>query len=125
MIMGVKSTEIFTKRFAIFFVLCLILSNTVNSQVLEKTEVDSVDKKRSDRLAFLVAYFGETITHPGFNLGVEYSLWEKKKLMLLSSVNLGAYTHPRHHRALFTNLKAGLRFTTSYGLYTDIFIGIG
>ena len=123
--MKLTLTKLPNQKIALCFVLIFALSNMVQAQVIVQNDVDTLDERKLGKYALTAAYFGETITHPGFNLGVEYILWEKRKLKLISSANIGWYTHPRHHHALFLNLEGGFRATASYGLYTDLFVGIG
>ncbi len=118
-------TNVPYQKIALCFVLIFALSKMVQAQVSVKSDIEPLDERKISKYALTAAYFGETITHPGFNLGMEYILWEKRKLKLISSANMGWYTHPRHHRALFLNLEGGCRATASYGLYTDLFVGIG
>ena len=95
-------------NFTKFICLILLLGTLkAHSQDINAT----TNKKTSGKYALNAAYFGETITHPGLTVGLEYTLLEGRKRSLISSVNLGGYTHPRHHRALFLNLEGGLRRT--------------
>jgi hypothetical protein len=118
----VNTKALFQKPILVFI---LMLSNMAYAQDSTNTIVDSLNENNYGKYAITVAYYGETVTHPGLNLGVEYSLWAKKKIRLISSANIGWYTHPRHHRAAFFNVETGIRSTTSFGLYSDFFFGVG
>ena len=96
------------KIFALCFGLIFTLSITAGAQTTAENEIDSLDQKRTGKNAITIAYFGETLTHPGLSLGIEHTLWEKKKKKLITSANIGWYTHPRHHHAAFLNIEGGI-----------------
>ena len=83
------------------------------------------EQDTAGRFGLSVAYFGETITHPGFRLGGEWSVVDRPKYALIAGADLGFYSHKRSHTALFTDVKFGVRGTTRSGLYLDVFAGIG
>ena|GEM_PF-2555405 len=123
--MKLTLTKVSFKKIALSFVLILSLSSITLAQTIVKNGVETLDENKSGKNEISIAYFGETVTHPGLTLGIERNLWEKKKLKLISSANIGWYTHPRHHCAAFLNIEGGFRSTTSFGLYSDFFLGIG
>lgn len=77
------------------------------------------------RLGVTGAYFGETITHPGVVGGVEFYAWENRWYKLIPASNVGFYLHPHSHGAAFVDLELGHRVTTRFGLYFDLFTGLG
>ncbi len=111
------------------YLICLTLSIFLveSSQAQEPTSVqtDSSGNEKLGKYSLIAAYFGETITHPGLNFGIQYSFFEKGKTKLISNLNLGGYTHPRHHRALFLDAEAGIRRTTQFGLFSEFLLGVG
>ena len=117
--------EIINYRYTKYFLLCIISLNILQVQARTENMADTLENYRSGKYALTVAYFGETITHPGLNFGIENILWEKRKSKLISSTNLDGYTQSRNHRAISLNLEGGYRRTASNGLYSDNFIGFG
>jgi hypothetical protein len=54
-----------------------------------------------------IAYWGEMVSHPGASLGIEYPLFQSGSHRLFASAQLGGYTHPQNHTALFLLAQAG------------------
>lgn len=79
----------------------------------------------SSRFALTGAYYGETITHPGVAIGSEFYLWENRVYKLIAASKLGVYLHPRSHTAAFLDAELGHRVTARFGLYADVFTGVG
>ncbi|WNG29904.1 hypothetical protein F0U62_42265 [Cystobacter fuscus] len=77
------------------------------------------------RLPLTVAYFGETLVHPGLTVGTELSLVRGGSGAIILTGNLGGYVHPRNHVGLFASAEVGGRLTASFGLYGELLAGAG
>lgn len=64
------------------------------------------------RLRLTLAYFGETLTHPGVTIGAERAFWRSGGHELLTTTNFGAYHHAGNHNGLFLNGELGYCFTS-------------
>jgi len=67
------------------------------------------------------SYFGETITHPGFEIGYENSFHKGFNF----TVSIGTYVHQRNHVGLFINGGLNWRHTFPIGYSPEIGIGLG
>ena len=112
-------------KFLKYILLYVVLLIQLHVEAQTEEIADTTNNESYGKYALTAAYFGETITHPGLTVGLEYTFWEGRKINLVSSVNLGGYIHPRHHKAMFLELQGGLRRISSYGLYFDFLIGAG
>ncbi|MBV1861621.1 MAG: hypothetical protein KUG77_24595 [Nannocystaceae bacterium] len=83
------------------------------------------DTTVAGRFGLTVAYFGETITHPGLAVAGEAYLVENRWYKLIAAPQVGFYMHPHSHGAAFLELGLGNRATTRVGFYADIFLGAG
>ena len=70
-------------------------------------------------------YHGETISHPGIQLGVEKQLGGSEKFNSLFALSIGGYVHPRNNTSLFAQAQLGQRIFFRSGLFIDHFIGFG
>jgi hypothetical protein len=77
------------------------------------------------RLNVGAGYFGQTITHPGVVLEMEYETSINKTMSLPFRVDLGVYSHPRNHNGLFVDVNYGFRRYYKSGLFLEESIGIG
>ena len=68
-----------------------------------------------------VSYFGETITHPGIEVGYEYNFFKGFNV----TAAIGTYVHQRNHAALFLSGDLNWRYTFSFGYSPEIGIGLG
>jgi len=68
-----------------------------------------------------VSYFGETITHPGIEIGYENTFFKSFNF----TVSIGVYTHPRNHTGLFLNSGINWRHTFPIGYSMEFGVGIG
>ena len=75
--------------------------------------------------AVTASYFGETITHPGATIGVEYYARETWAYKLVLSSNLGWYRHRRNHQAALLDVEVGGRMTSRLGFYGETSVGLG
>jgi len=82
------------------------------------------DSNRS-KLAFNFGYFGETVTHPGMNLGIEYYPHQTKRHQSILAGSIGGYVHVRNNKAFFIRAQWGQRLHFKNGLFIDQFIGLG
>lgn len=102
-------------------VLAASLSPTPDQAPAEPPAGPSVASK----LALSGAYYGETITHPGVAVGMEYYAFESRRYKLIVAPKVGIYLHHRTHGAAFVDAELGHRVTAKFGLYGDLFTGIG
>ena len=72
-----------------------------------------------------VSYCGETATHPGLVVGMEYGLIETNWYRLSIAAQIGGYYHHRNHTGLFIETILSNRATTAFGLYGEIGVGVG
>lgn len=79
----------------------------------------------SDKTKFTLGYYGETITHTGFTLGVEHAFFQNEKYKILIAANAGGYVHIRNNTSLFLRGQWGQRVTFDSGIFLDHFLGIG
>ena len=75
--------------------------------------------------ALTVAYFGETLTHPGLTLGVEHYPLQSPKHQLVWSVSTGAYLHRRNNTSWFIRLQVGQRLMLGRSFVLENFLGLG
>lgn len=74
---------------------------------------------------FTVGYFGETLSHVGLNVGMEYSPLRAGKYRMILATNVGGYVHRRNNTSLFVRGQWGQRVTFDSGLFVDQFMGLG
>lgn len=85
-----------------------------------------------------VAYFGETLTHPGFKVGVQYPLksWEKTKIKkggiengiqksIVLSPSLGIFYHKNYQTGLFILPELGYTRKNKKGNFLTYALGAG
>lgn len=84
------------------------------------------------------SYFGETITHPGTKIGVDYPLrttkisklkksgktFDKQKQIIVGG-NLGVFYQRRYNTSLFLNAEVGYRRIKKKGSKLDFLFGVG
>jgi len=75
-------------------------------------------------LRLSIAYFGEMITHPGFEFGVERGILQSKRFELFWGGRLGMCTHRRNHTAVFLGVESGQRMLFPFGLFLDHKLGL-
>lgn len=63
--------------------------------------------------------------HPGFSLGTEFVYSEGRVGRIFQSLHLGYYHNKYNARAFFLETEAGYRFTTGFGLFADLSLGLG
>jgi hypothetical protein len=82
-----------------------------------------------------VSYFGESITHPGLKLGMQFILSGKNPIIkpnaktvyrqLTVRPNIGFYYHPGNHTGVFINTEIGFRIIRPRGFMGQISLGAG
>jgi hypothetical protein len=72
-----------------------------------------------------IGYFGETGVYPGVVLELEYEKYRSEHFSTTSRANVGFYTHPRSHAALFMDIHQGLRRTLKNGIILESSVGLG
>ena len=70
-------------------------------------------------------YFGETATHPGFALHLEYVRNHTPQISTPFRADLGAYFHGRNHDALIVDIHAGLREKFGKRFALEQYLGLG
>jgi len=78
-----------------------------------------------NKLAINLGYYGETVTHAGMNVGVEYYPHQSDRHKMILAGNVGGYTHKRNNTSLFIRGQWGQRVEFKSGLFLDQFIGLG
>lgn len=78
-----------------------------------------------NKLALSFGYFGETITHFGANLGIEYYPHQTARHQMILAGNIGGYVHQRNNSSLFLRAQWGQRLLFKNGLFIEQFLGIG
>ncbi len=89
------------------------------------TEAHSDRSSAERRFAISIAYFGETLTHPGVSIGGGYTLLSRAWFSLHTGPTMGYYLHIRNHHALFGAVNLGLRATTTKGFFGELGGGVG
>lgn len=74
---------------------------------------------------YFVSYYGETVTHPGLNLGIEITPYKSDMYQIVFSANMGAYVHNRNNTSFFVRSQWGQRATFKSGIFIDHFLGFG
>ena len=72
-----------------------------------------------------VGYFGETGVYPGVVLEIEREPFHTPRFSTPFRADLGFYTHPRSHHALFLDVHQGIRRSFSNGLMVESSVGVG
>ena len=72
-------------------------------------------------IAINVSYFGETLIHPGFEIGYEDNFYKQFNY----TVSIGTYAHQRHHTGLFLNAGFNWRYTLPVGYSMEFGAGLG
>ena len=119
-----------------FFLLCPFLAHCQEPTTSESQEpiVDSQEStgdgyasinERGPKIKFTAGYFGETVTHPGIVLGIEYYPYANDKYQMVLATNAGGYMHVRNNTSLFLRIQWGQRTTFKSGVFIDQFIGLG
>lgn len=72
-----------------------------------------------------VGYYGETVTHPGLIVGIEYSPFITDKYQMILAFQTGGYTHKRNNTSYFVRGQWGQRITFNSGLFVEQFLGLG
>jgi hypothetical protein len=80
---------------------------------------------RSLPFAVSLSYFGETISHPGISVRVDYGLFETGGYRLSLSGTAGWYLHRRNHNAFFLAGGARNSLASSFGLFGDFDLEAG
>jgi len=68
-----------------------------------------------------ISYFGETITHPGIEIGYENTFFRSFNY----TVSIGAYVHQRNHTGLFLEAGVNWRHTFPIGYSMEFGLGLG
>jgi len=68
-----------------------------------------------------ISYFGETITHPGIEIGYENTFYKGFNF----TASIGTYIHQRNHVGLFLSTGLNWRHTFSFGYSMEFGLGTG
>lgn len=68
-----------------------------------------------------ISYFGETLTHPGIEIGYEINFYKA----LIFTASIGTYIHQRNHVGLFLSSGLNWRHTFSIGYSMEFGLGLG
>lgn len=86
---------------------------------------ETLSLPEAPRMPLTLAYFGETLLHPGVMVGTERRFWQAGWHALLGTANLGAYQHAGNHNGIFLNGELGYRLTFPFGLSAEALAGAG
>lgn len=96
----------------------------VDTQV--SAEINNVGfSGRKSKINYTAAYFGETVTHPGMLLGIEYYPNGNANYQTILATNIGGYVHTRNNTSIFLREQWGQRITFKSGVFIEQFIGVG
>lgn len=70
-------------------------------------------------------YFGQTVSHPGVVLEVEWEQMQSDKASLPLRLDLGIYVHPRNHTGILLDINHGFRQYFKSGIFLEESIGAG
>jgi len=101
------------KRLLIVFIMSFMLNQAFGQEATQ------------NRVAINLGYFGETVLHPGMNLGIEYYPHQTDRHQMILAGNIGGYVHRRNNTSLFLRTQWGQRLNYKSGLFIDQFIGLG
>lgn len=101
----------------------ILLSVTIGSNLSYGQETDTSRTYR--KIGVKANYFGEFVLHPGFTVGIDYSLHQKKWFNLHWDSEMGMYFHKWNNNSFFTQTSIGTRFISSFGAFTDLNVGMG
>ncbi|RMG27999.1 MAG: hypothetical protein D6730_06105 [Bacteroidetes bacterium] len=88
-------------------------------------------------LRLKVSYFGESVVHPGLNVGLEFPLAEKvrqkerkgrtrlREHRWFAGPQAGIWSHPNNQHVLFVKAEAGYRKTRPKGWLMEVSAGLG
>ena len=93
----------------IFLIVLIIIGNFIFAQ--ETNRIIPIN----------LSYFGETIVHPGFEIGYENTFFKGFNF----TVSIGTYVHQRNHSGLFLSGGINWRHTFPIGYSPEIGIGLG
>ncbi len=108
-----------------FLLAPLLLAATLSPSPEPPATLQPDRPRVASRFALSGTYYGETITHPGVAIGGEFYAFERPRYKLIAAAKVGTYLHPRSHGAAFLDGELGHRVTARFGLYGDLFMGVG
>jgi len=78
-------------------------------------------QENQQQIPINISYFGETLIHPGIEVGYEGRLYK----WFNYTVSIGTYIHQRHHTGWFLNADFNWRYTFPVGYSPELGIGLG
>ena len=96
-----------------------------NNTVSNSVSTNTIQIKKIYKYSARVEYFGDMITHPGWAAGLEYNFLDDPSHAVILAFDVGMRFQPRNNISWFLLPRFGYRFTFSFGLYLDIFLGAG
>lgn len=85
----------------------------------------SAQDSPQSKVGVYTGYFGETLTHAGLNLGIEFYPHQSETYQMVLSLNGGGYVHVRNNKSFFVRGQWGQRAFFKNGLFVDQFLGVG
>lgn len=96
----------------------------------------SQDKKKPYILPISISVFNESTAlpftrfftipvHPGFQIGTEFTLKQKKSHRLFETVNFGYYYHNHMAQGAYLNTEVGYEYRAKFGLAVGALFGLG
>ena len=111
--------------------ICLLVLYPLNSQVMAQQGKDNADKEgafmrfiHNEKVAIKFDYFGELVLHPGFSLGIDYTLTNKKWVTFHWDTDFGGFWHKWNNTSLFIKSSVGTRFPV-WTMFVDLNLGAG
>lgn len=84
-----------------------------------------VDAQEPKEFRLSLGYYGETLSHPGLNIGIEYGVPNNRKEQMILSLNIGGYLHKKNNTSLFVKAHWAQRYNFNKGLFFEGAMGIG
>jgi hypothetical protein len=83
--------------------------------------IHSIYGQGRENIPINVSYFGETIIHPGIEIGYENTFFKSFNF----TISIGTYIHQRNHVGLFINTGFNWRHTFPIGYSMEFGLGLG
>lgn len=78
-----------------------------------------------NKASLSIGYFGETVSHPGFQVGLEYYPFSSNRHEIILGVAAGGFVHKRNNTSYFVRIQSGQRIYFKSGLFFEQFLGVG
>ncbi|MCL2012422.1 MAG: hypothetical protein FWG75_06525 [Cystobacterineae bacterium] len=94
---------------------------TVQAEKTNGSPDNDADGKNKKTLPINISYFGETLVHPGMEIGYENNFFRS----FFYTASIGVYFHQRNHTGLFLSGGLNWRHTFSFGYSPEFGIALG